>query len=192
MSRSLTERARKAAFAANLGAWERSLLVNGRIDKSHLMNGIALVFLVPWIFIAMGIFLPEGWSWWLRPLNIISGLIFLSIGIIFFQDAWRRWRAGEALIHLFDRGVVLERKKGEIFALPYADTPADYVVWKETLEHGERTRHHLWITLPDSRTVMLDGWWKEENQQLASVAARWGLSPTSGFSKKRPWAHPLW
>jgi len=188
---SVTERARQAAASANFGSWERSLRVNGHVDGSDITNGAILVFFAPWVFIAMGLFMPGG-SWWMRAFCIAIGLIFLCVGLALFPKAWRRRRAGAAITHLFGGGAVLERTKGQIFALSYADTPVDYVSWKEPIEGGERTRQHLWITLPESRTVMLDGWGKEEQQDLASLAERWGLSPEPRPLGKEPETRPLW
>jgi len=123
---SVTERAGQAADVAGFGPWERSLQVNGRIDGRYLTNGAMLVFCAPWGPIAIGLFMPGG-SWWMRIFCVAIGVIFLCVGLALFPQAWRRRQAGAALIHLFGNGAVLERTKGQIFALCYADTPADYV-----------------------------------------------------------------
>lgn len=141
LSRSITERVRKAAAAAAFGAWECSLRVNGRIDSNDLTNSIMLVFVAPWMFIGMGIFLPDG-SWGNRAFCIAIGMLFLCVGIVLFRSAWQWRQAGEALIHLFDSGAVLERTKGHLFMLPYADTSVDSVLWQESIEGGERPCQH--------------------------------------------------
>jgi len=153
------------------------------------MNGAVALFILPCLPIATGLFLPKG-PWWLFAV----GAIFLCAGLVLFPLAWRRRQAGPALIHLFGNGAVLERTKGEIFALPYAETPVDHVRWREAIEGGEhkQLRQHLWITLPDSRTVMLDGRGKAEPQDLSFIAERWGLSPEPRLLEEAPKAHPLW
>lgn len=192
-TRSLTERARQAATAAGFGAWEQSLRVNGHVDGMELLNGSMLVFFAPWVFIAMGIFLPgpEG-SWGDRALCIGFGVFFLCFGVVLFPKAWRRRQAGEALIHLFGSGAVLERAKEEVFALPYANTPVDHVTWQEAIEGGHRPRTHFWITLPDGESVMLDAWREWECADISSLAERWGLSPDPRFLEKEPKKPPLW
>lgn len=182
--------ARVRGAGAGLGAWERSLRVNGHVDGDGLRTGALLLFLAPWVFFAIGIFLAGGG--WSRVFCFVWGLAFLGAGLVIFPRAWRKRRAGEAWLHLFARGVVLERTRGQVFSLPYADTPADYVVWQELIEGGERTRRQLWITLPDSGIVMLDAWEEDEHQGLAFVAERWGLSPRQDLIERKPWGHRLW
>lgn len=189
-ARPITERARAAASTAGLGRWERSLQLNRHLDKDDLTNGAMLLFFVPWVFIAMGIFLTE--AWWDRALSISFGLIFLALGIMLFPQAWQRRCSGEAVIHLFASGAVLERTKGPIIVLPYAGTQVDHVTWNERIEGGDRPRTHFWITLPDDGIVMADAWEKCEKEDLAVIAERWGLPPTPRFLVKEPKGRPLW
>ncbi|GGE51218.1 hypothetical protein GCM10007276_30350 [Agaricicola taiwanensis] len=94
----MTERARKAAAGAGFGAWERSLRVNEHLDKDGLLNGAMLLFLAPWVFLAMGFFMPQ--PMWSKILCIAVGLTFLCFGIVLFWNACLTWRSGHALIHL--------------------------------------------------------------------------------------------
>lgn len=147
-TRSITERARQAADAVGFGLWERSLRVNGSIDRDALINGAIVLFIAPCLPIATGFFPPEG-PWWIRAFCIAVGAIFLCAGLVLLSLAWRRRRAGPALIHLFGNGVVLERTKGPLFTLPYADTLVDHVRWREMIDGAEskQLRRILWITL---------------------------------------------
>lgn len=81
-ARTATERSLQAASEARLGAWERSLRVNGYVDKEHLIVGAMLV-IVPWIPIIVGLFLFRDWSWG-NGVFIGMGVLFLCIGLFFF------------------------------------------------------------------------------------------------------------
>lgn len=194
-ARTATERSLQAASEARLGAWERSLRVNGYVDKEHLIVGAMLV-IVPWIPIIVGLFLFRDWSWG-NGVFIGMGVLFLCIGLFFFWDACRRWWAGEARVHLFADGAVLERTKGRLFVLPYAPTPADHVIWmKVDIDAREdappRPRVHFWIQLPDGSTVMLDTEKEAEVQDISSLAERWGLSAEPRLLDQEPGLHRLW
>lgn len=189
--RALTERGRRAADGAQLGAWERSLRINEHLDKDGLQNALMLVFLAPWPFFGLGLFLPG--SWWPRALCVVVGLVFLCTGIVLLRKALRTRRSGEGLIHLFEEGAVLERTKGRIFALPYTGTPVEYVSWSERIADSgdERPRLHFWITTPDGGAVMLDAWEDWEFPDLALIAQRWGLAEPHVVPQE-PEAPPVW
>jgi len=160
------------------------------------MVSAMLVFIAPWLPIIAGLSPISELSWG-TGLCIGVGVIFLCAGLFFFRDAWRRWRAGEALVHLFADGAVLERTKGPLFALPYAETPAEHVIWmKVDIEAREdappRPRVHFWVPLPEGSTVMLDAGEERERQDISSLAERWGLSPEPRLLGQEPKPHPLW
>ncbi|MDX3905573.1 MAG: hypothetical protein QHC78_07780 [Pigmentiphaga sp.] len=189
----LNRRASQAASDAVLGAWKHSLRVNEHLDKDGLEMGAWMLFLVPWGFVGLGLFLPG--PWWMRGLCIFFGVTFLCAGLLTFRKSLLKWRSGNALIHLFEDGAVLERTKGPIFALPYGSTPVDYVTWTERIADtgDDRARTHFWITLPEGRTVMLDAWSQQEREDLALIARHWRLPAEPRPLDQEPIpAPPVW
>src|SRR5690606_12026079 len=154
--RSVTARARRAADEAGLGAWECSLRVNEHLDKDGLLTGVVLLFVAPWPY--FGLIYALQMPWWSAILCGATGVMFFCWGLVQFPKGFQKRRSGEALVHFFESGCVLERTRGRIFALPYDRAPVDYVTWAERIpdSDGDRRRTHFWITLPDDEIVLLD------------------------------------
>jgi len=193
LQRNVTERARLTAGDAGFGVWERSLRVNEHLDKDGLLTGATLLFVAPWPYFGLLLFLPM--PWWSQALCGATGIMFFCWGLVQFPKACRRWWSGQALAHLFEEGAVLERTRGRIFALPYSSTAVEYMTWAERIpdSDGDRPRTHLWITLPDGQIAMLDAWGKQELQDLEFIARRCGLPAAPRALEKEPLPTPqLW
>jgi len=188
--RNSTARADQAASDARFGAWECSLQVNGHRDKDGLLIG-AVLFLAAWP--PFGVFLILKMPLWAQVLSGAAGIIFLCWGLAHVPKPYRKWRSGQALIHFFEDGAVLERTRGRIFALPYDSTAVEYVTWQEWSDAEYYPRTHFLITLSDDQMVMLDALGERELQDLAFIARRWGLPAEPRALGNEPFpARQLW
>ncbi|RKT87375.1 hypothetical protein SAMN05421805_113164 [Saccharopolyspora antimicrobica] len=170
-----TERALAAAERAGLGEWERTFPVNQRDDQKEKNHAVILWFGGPWVLIAVAIFVPM--PWYIRVLLIVLAMGSV-VGIAFATRRARlRGRSGGALVHLFASGLVLERTHGELVALPHP-APIEFVTWEEPGEDTSFTWVQLWVTLPEGRTVALEGATDAERETLRLIAQRCGLPPT--------------
>lgn len=186
----LTNRARIAAQDAGLGHWERSLRINRDDDATWLVTGVLALFVAPWPFLVMGILMPE--PLWGKIFTIGVGLAVLVFGLFVFATAILQREAGIGLAHFFGTGLVLERSKGELVALPYHQTRPDYLTWTESAEDSPRTRMQLWITVRRGEIAVIDARNDAEHQDVSWMAQRLGLPATPRLIEVPSAVHSVW
>lgn len=173
LTRRVTQRAKTAAVPAELGKWRRTVRVNRTTDESAI-SAAGVVVIAPWPLLAVGVFAPV--PWFASVLCVVAGVVFLGVGgVLFVRAVGVVWR-GEAVAHLFDLGLVLERPRGALAVLPYATTTVEFVTWEESDSESTTTRVRLWLTLPDGRVVDLKANEDNEIRVLETIAVHCGLS----------------
>lgn len=187
LNRRPTQRAMTAAARTELGEWSRTVRVHRRADRATTSQA-GMLFIAPVPFLGMAAFMDLPW-YWLVP-TLFAALLATLVGVVMLVLAVDRVRAGEALVHLFDRGMVLERVRGKLLALPYAVTEVSFVTWEETGSDSSRTWVAVWITPPDRPDFPagyeLKAWDDDEIRALELIAVHCELPPVPRPCPSRP------
>lgn len=178
-----TPRAMGIAAQEDYGAYRRSYRVNRAHDRRI---GIAMVLLLfaPILFLWMA-YDASPWSDNRMGTSTtgmlasgITGLIFLGLAAFVAAPLLvGMLRARGAQVHVFERGAIAERARGNLYAWPYRRATARFVCWRESNEGQWRDRPQLWVTFhKDGETICFDGLDPNDRAVLADIAREFGVS----------------
>ena len=176
----ITSRASEQARAAGMGAWRYTMRLSRKADRNSLKSEIVGVVVGLIVGTASVLFL---WRW--KPTSpvvwavaLVMSAVGLAIVAFHLLEAVRKYRAGirgVLLAHVHDGGLVLERTQGPLHVVPLDEASLQFVAWDAGAD--ERRREQLWITGLDGTVGAIEAWSDPECNELALLAAHFGLDP---------------